>query len=326
MKDECVVYCDLEFIKNFFRLSPYEKGYTSINDFPVWNNIYCFIQKADITFYNSTDSDFAEYINQVGADYEFMEPVYQKFVNCEFEQEDILQEHVDYNAVYLTDLSTSECEEKSKQLGVLVFNYEKIIKSNYIFEDNGSAIKENSKGDWSMYLKEPNYKICNSMIITDNYLLKDKDKMDDNLFPILDALLPETLNTTFDLTCFCKDMNGQEKQRFDSLCKELSTLRPNIKFKVSLFKTLGDFHDRFILTNTLWFSCDGGFDLFSSHKAKKETKTDVVFPFFIQNIKKYPHLYLNQIYATLRVYRRDHTQNFDYWGENKNRLLDYYKK
>ena len=103
-------------------------------------------------------------------------------------------------------------------------------------------------------------------------------------------------------------------------------MRPNIKFKVSLFKTLGDFHDRFILTNTLWFSCDGGFDLFSSHKAKKETKTDVVFPFFIQNIKKYPHLYLNQIYATLRVYRRDHTQNFDYWGENKNRLLDYYKK
>ena len=101
----------------------------------------------------------------------------------------------------------------------------------------------------------------------------------------MDCLLPKRLKADFDfhLSIFTaaeddfKDFNKRYKQ----LKSKITELRPNLNVKISLYTSSGksNFHDRTILTNNNWISCDGGFNLFNEKgRATKSTKISIIYP------------------------------------------------
>lgn len=338
MKTRQKVYCDFQFIKIFFIDGPYEKGFLSMDERDCWLNVYHFIQNSTMEFYNSDESDLLDLKNKMEGRSDVFEPVYSSFVNFEFIKKDILSEidndNEKMNSIYLTNLPEDECKEISQKYGVIVLNNKTIIDSNYLFEHNDRAIpKNNLKKDshvsWKTYMNKNISYACNSLIIEDSFLFQDTKKMKENLEPILDVFLPQTLEVPFYITLL-GEIRGSGQDVFNIVCDMLKVLRPKLEVKISICKTYKDFHDRVIISNNIWFSCVAGFDLFKNKKAEKSTQSDVVYPFFIQHSNAYPQSYLNQIYEIIKVSKRDHRNGFDLWSTDnsdtiENRLIAYYK-
>ena len=128
----------------------------------------------------------------------------------------------------------------------------------------------------------------NAIVVIDNYILDDTNMMTENIEGLFEAIMPKELNTTFHITIvtslkkipYCND-------RYNRLRDTVKKLRPNIDFELTIIKSQ-DFHDRTILTNTMFFSCGAGFDLFRKKQSQKTTTVNVALPLCLrQNLQNY---------------------------------------
>lgn len=177
----------------------------------------------------------------------------------------------------------NRCSRYFRNYGLLSADQNDFLEKCNLIKDYGFAIKKATNSSWEKLLENiPIY--GNSLIIVDNYLLEKESTFDLNLEPILNVLLPESLDIVFNISFFTQDVNYTLKSKTDKIENLIKRIRPNLDFTVNYFidvKRL--FHDRVIMSNYFWIQCGAGFDLFGNKlKAIHSTTVTFIYP-FIQN-------------------------------------------
>lgn len=244
------------------------------------------------------------------------------------------------NAIFFSCESKETCEKAMKDYGVLVVCSETIEDFQYLIFDQGAALRKSEESDWEKCLSSQNEPIpCNSLIVVDNYILNDSDKMEENLIPLLDSILPKNLkkSVTFQLTIFAtlkndKGIDYEIKGRYTKIKEILEKVRPEMPFSLSILKCKKDtFHDRSIASGNLFIGCGGGFNLFKNGRSQKTTIVFAFHPFFYMHSKWSRKAYSDLLNDASEVFKSANvltdlemqyrTTNYVF-GVKQNRLLD----
>ena len=253
------------------------------------------------------------------------------------------------NAIYLTTLDDAQCKKYSRLKGVIVLNTNLAKQCGHLFKDNGHPVPSEGANDWGFLksLKYPSLNICNTIIIVDNYLFINdekedgvirrgwEEKLEQNLHPILQALLPESLDESivFEIAIFTtQDIEHKYKSfedQYQNIVNYLAVKRKKIKFRVNFYgKCHEAFHDRCILTNNVWISSGRGFDIFGKTKDNtKPTSINIAFPFIQSSLLWCDGSFLNVLTQAKKIRdNRLQEPNINYWGDNNrnNRTVSYY--
>ncbi|WP_281613490.1 hypothetical protein [Flammeovirga sp. SubArs3] len=212
-------------------------------------------------------------------------------LRCEKDAFDNLEE-VSNNSMpqtmFFLDKSNSECEELENQLGLITLNANRIRqKGGFMFnwslynvtKDRG-AVKRFENWNQLERFRHPH----NSMVIIDNYLLKDLGEMDENLIPMLNSLLPEKLESkVYQLTLIGVELRDKPASMKKYLEWELKNkLKRPYEIEVCVVKTESNKnHDRNIFTNYLWIHSGHSFTYMRRQQVSKNTNL-MLFPIFYQ--------------------------------------------
>ena len=337
------VYCEYGFLKDFLKSCPKHSDDPLVED-PVvsWIKVYQLLSTS-ATFINVSKSQF---VIEAQKDYD-LQKFFKRCTNMNFSEKDFpFGTGKDYrqssqealHSVYLSSLNKIERAELSSTLGIIVLGKQDVIQFLNQHEERTIAIpKGNHYSSWNEIDFPEHAKHSNSMIIVDNYILDDTTKIRNNICSLLDILLPNKTTVEYHILLF-GILKGTKKsltekdaeRRFQLLDNEIKRIRPQLKYKLSIFNSK-DFHDRIIITNNVWIDCGGGFDLFNNGKACKRTNIRFAFPFLINSAQKKSWIneaFIYLINDCLKVTKQEHTFKIDYWGDEsgENRLLSYYGK
>ncbi|CAH8282889.1 hypothetical protein EV196_101735 [Mariniflexile fucanivorans] len=208
------------------------------------------------------------------------------------------------NDILLLDLKQNETEKIRDQFGVLAISLidSFIENQNYHF---GYTI-DNKLGSlkcWSELFKEKPVNPINSAIIIDNFLWNDlskyRDENDDNIYPILENLIPKSLEVPFHLLIVLQNKGGNiNKEKVKEIIKKMNKkiVRNNgIDISVVTQTDTRTFHERVIITNYHYIYSHKGFVSFAKGKIKNETNGDRNWVFkdinnYVGQIRKHQHL------------------------------------
>ncbi|MCC8115252.1 MAG: hypothetical protein LIP03_14925 [Bacteroidales bacterium] len=184
-------------------------------------------------------------------------------------------------SMFFFDISPEEAETMSNKYGVIVQSENKIddnilqlsFRKNL---DKGEVIEGDSDG-WSNLFAKLSLPPCNSLVISDNYLLQNEEEGVnigyENLKMLLNAILPKMLakETTFHLlivTPMPLKISSEKADQLNGCLKSfLKTIRP---YEFQLEFVFNDtLHPRKIISNYYVIVCDKGFKLF--HPKRKNT-------------------------------------------------------
>ncbi len=334
------VFCEIDFYKRFIYSYPNipAPGEESIKQMKQWIDFNAFMFKSDI-FFNINSEQFEDLSNEDS----YYKILWKRSVNGEcgveflpsdfpvladFNQSDeSIQEHFD--AVFLTCESKETCSLFESNFGIKAISIDNLPENNDLFNFKLVSVESGSKShnDWR-FLKSFKH-VCNSLAIVDNYILSDKTILSENLFPILDTLLPYSLKISFQISIFAKkEVNGRNLnfQHFhDEIDSEIKRIRPDLNVKLGIFQIRNEIHDRNIFTNYFILDSGSGFDLFRNKKARHQTKIVGYFPSFVSNFDQDSGKFYNSLKKTLRKIYKDAVQNQNitlYWGVKENRLFN----
>ncbi|MBB6459531.1 hypothetical protein [Flammeovirga kamogawensis] len=211
-------------------------------------------------------------------------------LRCEkeaFDQLDVVSKTTMPQTMFFLDKSNQECEDIETKYGIITLNPNRIkSKAGFMFnwslynvtKDRG-AVKRFEKWSQLERFRHPH----NSMVIIDNYLLKDLGEMEENLIPMLDALMPEKLEVTFQLTLISVDLRDKPASMKKYIEWELKNkLKRPYNIEVCVIKTESNKnHDRNIFTNYLWMHSGHSFTYLRRQQISKNTNL-MLFPIFYQ--------------------------------------------
>lgn len=310
-------YCEVEFLRKFSagyipQISPYDEETLQKNR--CWLGLYHFLKEKayliidDTSLFNSLalENVFCTRIKKLWAN-----------GNLKIEEQKIdlssSKEETIYSYIFLcADHTISENE--AKNLGILVITPSSYSKFLYLFKANGIAIRREEAIDWHLIIKKSNF---NALVITDKYILKERNN---NLYVLLDALLPESLQIQMHISIFTLDTPTFEKD-FHEIEAYIKSVRPKLKFNFTLHKAIeNDFHDRTIITNYMRIKCGAGFDLIKTKRGAKVSRTttevEMDYPCFLET-ELAEGSYENILQDAKRMYKCNY-----YLGTKNNRLLD----
>ena len=235
------------------------------------------------------------------------------------------------SAVYLINDSDTKCESLGIQHGVVAINSVDMPRKEHLFKGDGFLLKKNSTHYEDRYLqfKSKLSYPCNAMILIDPYILTKEQNIENNLFSLLDAILPNRkLQLVFQIAIF--SMIGDKNQdaargesSYNRIKNLITALRKGLDFDLTLYAISHseEFHSRMIITNNVLLSAADGFDVFKDDgKANKNAKFDIVMPRLVGDSRQDMSNYLRWIkVAKDRSKRQSDTQ---YWGSRENRLFD----
>ena len=339
------VYCEFEFLQGFIEENPCGKpmdfSETGLVKGRNWFQLGLLMMKSSIVF-NVTEKEFLKSV--VGND--FLEQLWGKRNSGEcvvrfsesYKGIDELQcsdgKSDRLDSLFFTMLPVNVCNSIADTYGVLCLNLEMALQNSDIYDDFGEAVNAGSSVSWNFLEKHnvssPTLRVSNSMIIVDNYLLNDKEKIQRNLFPILEYLLPCELSEELEyhLSIFTTNKDDKLKFRHKLLSEEISRIRPKLKVRITITQcTTADFHDRAIVTNNIWIGIGKGCDLLDKKgKAVQSTTIPIHFPFIQTSVRWGEAAWENLLKNAESVFRKNHKKDFDFWGdyEMQNRLLQWY--
>ncbi|MFC5193759.1 hypothetical protein ACFPH8_00320 [Bizionia hallyeonensis] len=221
---------------------------------------------------------------------------YKKLSNNEFENF--------LNDVLILDLEENIVENIREKFGILAFK----LGGSFMTDQNhhfGYTIdnKAESLKCWSELFKYKPVKPINSAIIIDNFMWNDlnkyKDENNDNIYPILENLIPKTLEIPFHLLIVLQNKaGGLNKEKAKEIINKMSKkiIRKNgIEISIVTQTDTKTFHERLILTNYHYIYSHKGFVSFSNGKIKNETNGDRNWVFkdinnYVGQIRKHQHL------------------------------------
>ncbi|MBR3566208.1 MAG: hypothetical protein IKN91_07790 [Paludibacteraceae bacterium] len=336
-----VVYCEYAFWQEFIKSCPTHVNASerSLEQMQQWIGLYCFLAKSDIVF----DMSLEDFQLEAPQD-QYLLSLWQKSaegacgLRCKKKNfpyaAELMHEHItprQLSAVYLTTQETTVCQQQAQRFGVIIMNMEMVFAATHLFKDNGTAFPSQLARDWNfmrgLLKTQPKINLSNAMIIADNYLLYDQQRIQYNLLPILKILLPEQLDyeLPYQICIFTEDKQNQLRYRLSMLVKTIKNIRPKLNFQLMIYLAKDTFHDRAIITNNIWIGCGHGFDIFSKNGAiDKSTTINIVFPFLQSAIQWADQAYLNLIDDAREIDKQaDPGQN--YWGIKKHgcRLYDF---
>ena len=255
------------------------------------------------------------------------------FNTSDIDYENLSQQDAFLNAMFFTCSSKDVCQKAMDDYGVIVICAENINDFRHLLYGNGTAIRKHETNKWNSCLSFEKPIPCNSLILVDNYILSKTDLVKENLTDIFDTLIPSNLSSKveFQITFFTSSLNNA-KDKLQGVINILEGLRPEIKFSVTIIKSSSDnFHDRNIISNNIFVSCGGGFDLFKQGKSQKTTTISLHYPFITSTEQWSRKAYSDILQDAMKVYKAspkfgennigDTYPNF-LLGENRNRLID----
>lgn len=352
MKKRKIVYCEMGFLKSFIKNRPEVHRPSERTLAKAWDNLYDFLCKADIVLDTTEEEFMKEYENDewlqdlwkfssdgyCGLDFQTNTFVYLNQLNPSNLKEESL------NAVYLSTLEDDLCQKKSMDYGVIAMNVNSYGKCEHLYKDKGATLPRGEKGDWSFMdhinKKIPQLKFCNTMILVDKYIFKDnssglsyKDKIDSNLHPILDYILPTELvdGLEFQLIVVTGEKYEPYKNQYEYLCSVIKDIRPKLACRITMCNCdRFDFHDRSIATNNVWIDCPHGFDIFKPGEeanVSPTTKVLIAFPLIQHFSEQVDNSYLRFIKDVKDVVYRKSNGLYKYGeGNPVNPVISYYTK
>ena len=186
----------------------------------------------------------------------------------------------------------------AKKYGLISFNSGNCLTKKDLFIDNGQPLHKDDIWKWDDFGKSIPERSSNSMLIVDNYILKNGEK---DLFEILNQLLPDECEIGYHLTIFYYEEGSVTKEKILSVLKgRKPALVENMQLELIRVAGKQDFHDRAIITNNYWISIGGGFDITMwdretrTLRVKRSTNTEIMYPYFASmNIKRIDSAYEN---------------------------------
>ena len=335
MKNKRDIYCEYAFWEAFFEME--ESVLRDRSKRKLWDEFYEFLSNNNLFFdipQQTINEDTYGGVNIMrirqekgGAGIKFIPKKFPKFEDFSDDDDNRL------NAVFLTTLETAVCESLSRRFGVIVFNLSMIFSAKHVFVNNGISFDRSNGQNWT-YLWElknkfPSISCCNSLLIADRYLLSDVNEsvFDNNLSPILDALLPQQLDNgiIFNICIIADNLCSSIEEKLYRIEMLIKDLRPQLTFSLNIFSSK-KLHDRSILTNNIILTSGAGFDVIGRNEMPlRFTTTSLYFP-FLQYEPNGIIKYLDCINNVLKIERSCRSYQHNYWGEENPRhhLLDYY--
>ena len=338
-----VVYCELGFLQRFaekLASIPFEKQ-------QCWHNTFSFIAKSRIIL-NASKEDFSKVLatnkivfnlykrtsegNNQGKHRWLYNPD-AAFPDIEmFSPSSVTDEILTSTTMFLTTKEKIVCNRVMKRFGILAYNIETILESDFLYNDCGTSLPDEKRllNGWKSILEQREINVCNSLIIIDNYLLQSNvnqnyasksvnEKVENNLLPILDALLPKKIDVPFQISLFAIEGKEPFSRLANSLKDKIKALRGgDVKINLQICKCTKEFHDRVLITNNIWMSSGMGFDLFGAKgfHVNRPTTISLLFP-FVQTSA----LWVEQAYEkTIECVNRVTQKNAHYGDEFDSRL------
>lgn len=156
--------------------------------------------------------------------------------------------------------------------GCFAISSNKLEEADWLFYAESFRI-DRTQRDWSLLkkIKHP----CNTLIITDNYLLVN-DKEYKNTISILSQLMPKTLAKDFS---FHITIIGYSSKDFTDIQKQAKEIRIKLRelfdYTINLNIIREDYHGRYIHTNYYRIFSEKGFALFRNERIRPDDETSV---------------------------------------------------
>lgn len=310
-----VIYCQLSCLEEI-----YAQIETPIKDFLamenlVWANLLNLLLQHSELFVDMTDEEIKASTNPyvqrllLSQRINSSKEEFEKFGN---EKENNILLDIPPQALFFLDKTPKECKNLEEDFGMLfISKMELVQKAAWLFQWGLHSEKKGSVSKNWNFLKEFKHP-CNSLVLADNYVLKDEKLWAENLLLILKYLLPEKLNKqTFQLTILTEIDERDIEKRFTALEK---LIKFSYKITCCVIRT-SDIHDRNIITNYAWLSSGYGFTLFSAKKVTKSTTLNFL-----------PITYLHTDYPKYHSIKPTTNETFSFVSEVVKGLLEDYKE
>ncbi len=360
MRKRKTVYCELDFLRKFLNNRPtiLEPNDESIHQMECWVALYKFICKSDLVI-NVSEEEY----NKLQSENPWMAMLWKKSTQGEcgldFEKDHFVS--IDelkssnptesaLNAVFLTTSEDDACINIAKEFGVVAINTNNMMDCLHLYRDNGTAFPSEKAKKWDFMAPlnycYPQLLINNSLLIVDNYLFKSntnkygevlwtwEDKLEYNLKPILDCILPEDLSNSmvYEITIISGEKGEDYESQYNYVKSIVKKLRPKLNFKVAFyvdsFNDKSIFHDRCIVSNNVWISCGHGFDVFKQNTKQptKSTTVNISFPFFQSYIQWVDNSFLNLMEDANKVVYKEKANEERCWKDSNitNRMIRHY--
>lgn len=214
----------------------------------------------------------------------------------------------DLMAIFMLNMKSCECDVIEEKYGVLALCADSLPKRRYLFTGDGFSMdnKHHYSQRYLTFQGQLN-RPCNSMIIIDPYLLKERveDKTNktvsfpgiaNNLESLLDALLPHQLEIPFHLTIVSSlDDPHDIKKVYEKTKKCVRRIRQKLDVKLGFVYTatgyshlIESFHSRHVISNNFCVDSEEGLDLFNEKGflTKNNPTVSIVFPKLLGNSRQ----------------------------------------
>ena len=336
------IFCEIQFLKEFFSKIPV--GFTfddeQIKLDKLWRSFAEFIIKSNIhinipisKFRDEYDEEIIRQLwkrsvsGQCGLEFHDGDFVNNHGLSQSYKDESFLR-----NGIFFVAGKNDKIDLISQKHGILIFNQINWTFANMYFEEDKTAVQKGEKHYtpfWRKlkYLKHP----CNSFSIIDNYILQDEWKIKKNLIPLLDLILPDSMDIDFHISIFALKEPNNKIVNFQSrivlLEQELKKIRPDLNYTLSLFSLQDKSdHDRSCITNYIMVDSGSGFDVQGpADKTTHKTTITASFPimadyFTDRSDKPYENIVLTMKKIYDNAVHNERIQTF--WGVKKNRLFE----
>ncbi len=333
---EKIVYLDIKFWDRFDNSFPNYITFTdsSISKMENYISLYRFIMSSPLLKFNISYQDMIERVKTNDK----LKMLWKKSTeghckvtfNADIPYDKQINTAEDLNAIYL--LGDENYRTRLDKFGVITITPDSINEIGYLFKDNGKLIKKGEKVNWN-FLSDYKHRF-NAILIVDSYIVKDTTLFENNIFKILDILLPQEIEATFDISIVSKDFTqNREIIRYEKLNEHIKQIRPKLKYNMTLYRDQ-DIHDRLILTNNMLIECGAGFNLLNENGiAKHSTRIAISYPFFCNYSTTIKELYNKTIIQTKKLHKNNIDSiykpeekprpHYNCWGDGiKNRLLE----
>lgn len=276
-------YCEIDFLKKFSekfsQSSPFDDEQVLKNQ--CWIGLFMYLRNKAVLLI-----DDRALFNNASQENKLCNKIKKLWANGSLqinEQKidlDNLPEEALTSAVFLCD-DKPFVVQKAEKHGILLITPSTYAQFACLYKDNGVAFHTNDIADWSIIRQKVRHNF-NAMVISDLYIFKERNI---NLYAILDALLPASLDVEMHISIFTQD-TPTFQQDCDEIKDKIAVLRPKMRFNMTLHKGMAtDFHDRGIITNYMRIKCGAGFDLLKITRsgdqvARITTDVDIDYPYF----------------------------------------------
>lgn len=237
------------------------------------------------------------------------------------------------SAIYLTELDGKKCEQLAISYGIAAINSVDMPRKEYLFKGDGFMLKKSDTYD-NRYLqfKSKIHYPCNSMILIDPYLLSKRENIENNLYYLLEVILPEKrLDVPFQIAIFsmlgAKNNDAYDAKKGEAYYNDISNLikaiNKKLDFSLALY-AIGaseEFHSRIIITNNIIFDAPDGFEVYNDNgQSTKNALFNIVFPRLVGDNRQDMSNYLRWI----KIAKKRSVKQMDsqFWGVRDNRLFD----